>query len=57
MDVKNRNNKSLLNLMETLKKEHIDIKNKTVSLLSDLDKVESDYKDVLKELRNRNIIK
>ncbi len=43
--------------METLKKEHIDIKNKTVSLLSDLDKVESDYKDVLKELRNRNIIK
>ena len=43
--------------METLKKEHIDIKNKTVSLLSDLDKVEADYKDVLKELRNRNIIK
>jgi len=33
------------------------LKNKTVSLLSDLDKVEADYKDVLKELRNRNIIK
>jgi len=57
MDVKNKNNKSLMDLMETLKKTHISIKDKTISLLSELDKVEEDYKIVLKELKERHIIK
>jgi|TARA_R110000787_G_scaffold84957_1_gene181728 hypothetical protein len=57
MDVKNKNNKSLLELMEILKKSHINIKNKTISLLSELDEVEGDYKSVLKELKERHLIK
>ena len=57
MDIKNKNNKSLIDLMETLKKSHINIKNKTISLLSELDQVEGDYKMVLKELKERHLIK
>ena len=37
MNIKNKNNKELMSLMERLKKSHIDTKNRTVSLLSDLD--------------------
>ena len=43
--------------MEILKKSHINIKNKTISLLSELDEVEGDYKSVLKELKERHLIK
>ena len=57
MDVSNKNNKDLLSLMEKLKREHTDIKNKTILFLSELDQVEMNYKKVLSELRKRNIVK
>jgi len=43
--------------MEKLKREHTDIKNKTILFLSELDQVEMNYKKVLSELRKRNIVK
>tara|TARA_R100000900_G_C3307043_1_gene158983 strand:+ start:302 stop:475 length:174 start_codon:yes stop_codon:yes gene_type:complete len=57
MDINNKNNKDLLSLMEKLKREHTDIKNKTILFLSELDQVEMNYKKVLSELRKRNIVK
>ena len=57
MDINNKNNKDLLSLMEKLKKEHVEIKNKTILFLSELEQVESNYKKVLSELRKRNIVK
>ena len=57
MEINNKNNKDLLSLMEKLKKEHVEIKNKTILFLSELEQVESNYKKVLSELRKRNIVK
>jgi len=57
MDIKNKNNKDLISLMEELKSSHIDTKNKAVSLLSDLDKIEGKYQIVIKELKDRHIVK
>ena len=55
--MENKNNKDLVSLMEKLKIEHTDIKNKTILFLSKLDQVEMNYKEVLSELRKRNIVK
>ena len=53
MEIKNKNNKKLGDLIKELSHKHVNIKNEILFLVEKLDVIEKDYKEIITELKNR----
>ena len=51
-----KSNKELTELMDKLKGEHLSVKNVIMDKLKNLDIIESQYKEIIKELKKRHKI-
>tara|TARA_R110000744_G_scaffold196297_1_gene315577 strand:- start:413 stop:580 length:168 start_codon:yes stop_codon:yes gene_type:complete len=51
-----KSNKELNGLMDKLKEEHLSVKNEIMDKLKNLDIIESQYKEIIKELKKRHKI-
>jgi len=55
-DMNKKSNKELNGLMDKLKEEHLSVKNEIMDKLKNLDIIESQYKEIIKELKKRHKI-
>lgn len=56
MEIDKKSNKSLSNLIDTLKEKHVSLKDEIIKKLKTLDDIESEYNLIIEELRKRNQI-
>ena len=56
MEMNKKSNKELTELMDKLKGEHLSVKNVIMDKLKNLDIIESQYKEIIKELKKRHKI-
>jgi len=53
MDIENKSNKKLGDLIKELGDKHVNIKSEILFLVEKLDVIEKDYKEIITELKNR----